>query len=74
MDSNLPSEAWTEFNRLGQEDQQRLLRMVRALNGTPRGTSGKSLARLAGQIDPRELDAMQRAIKAGCEQVDLNEW
>jgi hypothetical protein len=39
-----------------------------------RGTPGKQLLEFAGAISRADLQAMESAIEAGCEQVDVHEW
>ena len=41
---------------------------------TQEGTPGKNLLKFAGTIPLEDLEIMRETIKAGCEQVDLNEW
>jgi len=66
------------INQIGQldyEHQKRVLDFARALAVTgPKGVSGKQLLSFAGSIPSDDLKAIEKAIKDGCEKVDLNEW
>jgi hypothetical protein len=42
--------------------------------GHRKGKSGRQVLRFAGVISPTDLKQIQKAIEAGCEQVDSNEW
>jgi hypothetical protein len=52
------------------------LRTYLAENRTthPKGNLGKKIVRFAGAISKQDLLEMEKAIEAGCEQVDINEW
>jgi len=39
-----------------------------------KGKAGKQVLKFAGAISRPDLKQMQKAIEAGCEQVDRNEW
>jgi len=55
--------------------QYQVLSFVRTLETlTQEGTSGENLLKFAGTIPLEDLEIMSKTIKAGCEQVDLNEW
>jgi hypothetical protein len=64
-----------ELNRLGSEQQRRVLDFARALaTDKPLGVPGKTLLAFAGAIPPHDLQTMSRVIEEGCEKVDLNAW
>jgi hypothetical protein len=64
-----------EVERLPVKRQRQVLAFARALSGgLPRGVPGKMLLRFAGTIDKASLDAMEKAIEEGCEQVNPDEW
>ncbi|NCP16086.1 hypothetical protein GW866_03465 [bacterium] len=45
-----------------------------AHTGRRKGKTGRQVLRFAGVISPTDLKQIQKAIEAGCEQVDSNEW
>ncbi len=60
---------------LSTADRLRLLEMTaHDLSTHPKGVSGKRLLVFAGQIAVADLQEMAQAIKAGCEQVQADEW
>ena len=64
-----------QVRQLDYEQQKRVLDFARALAITgPKGVSGKQLLSFAGSIPSDDLKAIERAIEAGCEKADLNEW
>ncbi len=55
--------------------QYQVLSFVRTLRTLAQpGTSGKELLTFAGRISLDDVEEMRDAIKAGCEQVEWNEW
>ncbi len=54
--------------------QDEVLTFVRSLAMRPVGVRGHELLEFAGAIAPEDLAALQEAIEAECEQVDLDEW
>ncbi len=55
--------------------QQRVLDFAQALViSSPKGIPGKQLLRFAGTMDHDDIRAIEQAIEAGCEKVDVNEW
>jgi hypothetical protein len=55
--------------------QRQVLDFARILSITqPQGAKGSSLLSFAGVIPVEELAQMQAAIKADCEQVDVDGW
>lgn len=64
-----------QVDQLPLDFQRRVLDFAQALAlSLPRGTPGKQLLRFAGIIEPDDIEAMSRAIEAGCEKVDADEW
>lgn len=64
-----------ELEDLPNHLQQDLLEYVRELRSAkPRGVLGRELLQFAGTITKDDAEAMRKAIEAGCEQVDANEW
>ncbi|MEW6448808.1 MAG: hypothetical protein AB1426_12145 [Bacillota bacterium] len=64
-----------QLDRLPPEFQRRVLDFTQALAlSVPKGVSGKKLLRFAGILTPEEAQTMKKAIEAGCEQADINEW
>lgn len=73
--TSLDKDILEEINKLGIEDQHRVLTFVRSLAGpTLKGISGKELLQFSGFIDKKDLQEMEEAIEKGCEQVNLDEW
>jgi hypothetical protein len=63
------------LSQLPLEQQRQVLDFARTLTmPPPLGVRGASLLRFAGAIDVSDLDAMSRAIEAGCERIDADEW
>ncbi|MEX2375083.1 MAG: hypothetical protein WD942_05785 [Dehalococcoidia bacterium] len=64
-----------ELDRLGIEDQHRVLEFVRTIRAArPRGTPGSDLIRFAGVLSTEEADRMMAVIEDGCERVDADGW
>jgi len=64
-----------QLARLPVEKQQQVLEFVRSLSRGERvGVPGRNLLRFAGTIDRKDLIAIEKAVNAGCEQIDANEW
>lgn len=75
MSQQLVHEIVQELDRLPEDEQLRVLQLVRTLTSAmPAGVPGRDLTRLAGLIPADDLAAMARAIEEGCEQVDEREW
>ena len=75
MTVSLEKEIQEQLERLAPAQQHQVLAFVRSLADSPeQGVPGKNLAQFAGAIDDQDLEAISRAIEAGCEQVNLNEW
>ena len=73
--ASVRKEIIAELNRLGAEQQLRVLDFARGLTAAkPRGVPGKALLSFAGVISPDDARAMTRAIEEGCEKVNLDEW
>lgn len=69
------TEIVAQLDQLPDDLQQRVLDFAKALaSSQPKGVPGKQLLDFAGVIEKDDLEAMTQAIKAGCEQVDLDEW
>lgn len=57
------------------DGQQRVLNFARALTARDvRGFPGKSLIHLSGVIGRSDLTLIEKAIEAGCEQVNSDQW
>jgi len=64
-----------QVGKLPYESQQRVLGFAQALAvHSPKGVEGKHLVRFAGSIRSGDLKAMSKAIEAGCEKIDADEW
>jgi hypothetical protein len=67
------------LEKLPESQQKKVAAHLRSyLAGTraPRhkGNPGKRILKFAGTIPQSDLKQIQKAIEAGCEQVDRNEW
>lgn len=74
MSTDIPFQISTELGELTPDAQQRVLDYVRSLRRLGSGMSVDTLQKHVGAIDPDEGRAMQKAIEAGCEQVNMDEW
>ena len=73
--SSLDQYILEEVNKLGAEDQRRVLTFVRSLtNSTLKGIPGKDLLQFAGMIHKNDLQEMAETIEKGCGHVNLDEW
>ncbi|NOY67934.1 MAG: hypothetical protein GXP53_00345 [Deltaproteobacteria bacterium] len=64
-----------QLSRLHKEQQLRVLMFARSLSGQAIcGVSGKKLLHFASAINTDELETMQKAIDAGCERINHDEW
>lgn len=73
--SDLKQEILRQLDHLPVELQRRVLDFAQALAvSSPQGVPGKELLRFAGILSKDEAKVWIKAIKAGCERVDLNEW
>ena len=71
----IATEIYEKVQILPNNFQYQVLSFVRTLETfTQEGTLGKNLLKFAGTIPLEDLEVMSETIKAGCEQVDLNEW
>ena len=75
MDTPVVDEIVKKLKQLPTSLQQQVLIFVDALQGTTaRGKPGSRFNQFARTISTSDLALMQKAIDAGCEQVDTNEW
>ncbi len=75
INSLLRQEIFDQLDRLGSEQQRRVLDFVCELAITrPRGVPGKELLSFVGSIEAYDLQIIAQAIEDGCEKVNLNEW
>jgi hypothetical protein len=72
--TTLEQEILSHLHTLALPQQREVLAFVRTLATTPLGVPGQDLLLFAGAFDPRDLTALQQAIDADCEQVNLDEW
>jgi hypothetical protein len=73
MSQNIRDQIVEEVERLNAPQQRQVLEFARRLAGPP-GVPGRELLRFSGSIDLADLEAMQKAIEDGCEQVDASAW
>ena len=75
MNPAIENELRQQLSRMDANGQQRVLNFARALTAKDvRGLPGKSLIHLSGVIGRSDLTLIERAIEAGCEQVNPDEW
>jgi len=75
MTTPIASEIYKKVQILPNHLQYQVLSFVRTLEAlSQQGSPGKNLLQFAGTIPSEDVDEMRKAIEAGCEQVDLNEW
>ena len=75
VDATINQELSTYLNQLPVEQQRQVLNFARSLTEPSRkGVPGATLLQCAGAIDAADLDEMTRAIEAGCERIDADEW
>ena len=73
--SDLKQEILEQIDLLPAELQRRVLAFAQSLAvSSPKGVPGRELQRFAGILSHDEARVWMKAIKAGCERVDLNEW
>jgi hypothetical protein len=72
--TTLEQEILSHLHTLALPQQREVLAFVRTLATTPAGVPGKDLLAFAGAIESDALAALQHAINADCEQVNLDEW
>lgn len=62
---------------LSKEQQQKVISYIQALwKGAKKDSvkSAQSLLQFAGSLSSKDVQEMSSAIKAGCENIDKNEW
>lgn len=74
MKTHVSLQIAAEVCELELDSQQRVLEYVRSLKHLVPGMRGDALLRHAGTINESDAQSMMAAIKAGCEQVNPNEW
>lgn len=72
--TTLEQEILSHLHNLALPQQREVLAFVRTLAATPVGIPGRELLAFAGAIESHDLAALQQAIDADCEQVNLDEW
>jgi len=74
MSVDLPSQIHSELAGLDSFKQRQVLTFIRTLKGARKGVLGSELKRFAGTLTQVDAHAMIKAVEAGCEQVDVDEW
>jgi len=74
MSVDIPSQIHSELAGLDSVKQRQVLAFIRSLKGAPKGVQGSELKRFAGTLTQVDAQAMIKAVEAGCEQVDVDEW
>ncbi|MGB9593173.1 MAG: hypothetical protein ACPL7R_03420 [Anaerolineae bacterium] len=73
--ASIRKEILAELDRLGAEQQRRVLDFARALAAAkPRGVPGKVLLPFSGAIPHEDARAIAAAIEEACERVNPDEW
>jgi hypothetical protein len=73
--SDLKQEILKHLDQLPVELQRWVLAFIQELaESRPKGVPGRELLRFAGMLSEDEAKVWMKAIEAGCERVDLNEW
>lgn len=73
--SDLRQEILKQLENLPAEQQRRVLTFAQDLaDSRLKGVSGRELESFFGILSEDEAKAWIKAIEAGCERVDLNEW
>jgi hypothetical protein len=73
--STLGHDVTRQLDNLSPDLQRQVLAYVQALAQTfPKGVSGKKLLRFSGILEAEDIQAINQAIEAECERVDVNEW
>ena len=67
------NEFFRNLTLLSKEQQTKVLTYVKSLLKRAKNTNHE-LLKLAGSIDPKDIQEMSAAIEAGCENIDKNEW
>jgi len=73
MGETVKDEINKQLDKLDTPQQRQVLEFARGL-ATPTGVSGGNLLQFAGGIPPADLETISRAIREGCENLDLNAW
>ncbi len=69
------TEIINQIDRLNTEQRKEVLSFVQLISTKkPTGVPGNQLLRASGTIGQDDLHMMSKAIKDGCEKVNLNEW
>jgi hypothetical protein len=74
VDPSLEKELQEQLDRLEPGEQQRVVNFARSLATKCTGVPGAKLIRFGGLIAQDELTLIQRAVEAGCEQVNSDDW
>jgi hypothetical protein len=59
---------------LNKEQQNKVLTYIKSLLKRTKNSTQQELLQFAGSIDSKDIQEMNAAIEAGCENVDKNEW
>ena len=75
MNKPIPKELIDELEKLGTEDQIRVLDYVQSLNEKPGlGSPGSVMRKYAGTISKKDLETMKLAIDNDCSEIDHASW
>jgi len=75
MQSMIIDEVVEQLSTMPVNLQRQVLDFIHSLRiPTVHGVPGDSLARFAGSITKRDLNSIQKAIEADCEQIDEDAW
>jgi hypothetical protein len=59
---------------LSKEQQNKVLSYAKSLLKRTKNSNQQDLLQFAGSIDPKDIQEISKAIEAGCENIDKNEW
>lgn len=75
MNKPIPKELISELEKLGADDQVRVLDYVQSLNAKPGlANPGSVMRKYVGKISKADLDLMKQAIDNDCSQIDHASW
>ena len=75
MNKPIPKELINELEKLGADDQVRVLDYVQSLNTKPGQVKpGSVMKKFVGTIPTEDLELMKQAIDNDCSQIDHTSW
>jgi len=74
LNKNMENEVIRNLSRLEKQEQDRVFSFIKSLLQTKSQSKKNDFLRFAGSFDEVSIKEMSEAIKAGCENIDKNEW